>query len=140
MFENDDPIQREMLINALTEKGLDAWELNSGGGTMHVIVTLLDYSVDPAVNTAQNPALRSELQHWAKDWPYAGYLYIATNSLQTDCEIGLLGVDGKTDAQVSLEAWNPVSTLEEAAETIQRYWGQRDKWIQAYLAGELVTW
>ncbi len=140
MFENDDPLQRESLINALTEKGLDAWELNSGGGTMHVIVTLLDYSVDPPVIKAQDLALQSEIESSVKDWPYAGYLYIATNSLQTDCEIGLMGVDGKTDAQVSLEKWKPVDSLEEAVETIHRYWNERDEWIRAFLHDELVAW
>lgn len=140
MFENDDPQQREELIGALTRNGMDAWELNSGGGTMHVIVTLLDYSVDPPVNTAENPALRAELQNAAKEWPNAGCLYVATNSLQTDCEIGLMGTDGTTEAQVSLEEWKPVDTLEEAVETVQQFWIERDKWIRAFLAGQLVTW
>ena len=140
MFENDDPAQRKNLITALTEKGLDALELNSGGGTMHVIIQLFDYWVDPPVNAAEDLALRLDLKNAAKNWPYAGYLYIATNNDQTDCEVGLMGVDGKTDAQVSMEEWAPVGSLEEAVETIQRYWSERDKWIRAFLVGELVTW
>ncbi len=107
---------------------------------MHVIVTLVDFSIDPPINTAEDSALRSELQNAAMGYPYAGYLYIATNSLQTDCEVGLMGVDGKTDAQVSLEEWKPVGSLEEAVETIQRFWEERDEWIRAFLQGELVTW
>lgn len=140
MFENDDPVQRESLIKALINDGLDAWELNSGGDTMHVIVTLFDFTVDPSVNTATDLALQAELNNGFRDWPYDGYLYIATNSFQTDCEIGLMGIDGRSEAQVSLEEWKPVSSLAEAVESIRRYWNERDKWIRAYLAGELVTW
>lgn len=61
MFENNDPAQREELIAALADKGLDAWGLNSGGGTMYVIVTRLDYTVDPPVITAQDAWLHGEL-------------------------------------------------------------------------------
>lgn len=140
MFENDDPIQRESLIKTLLGVGVNACELNSGGGTMHVIVTLFDFTVDPPINAAESLALRSELQNGAKDRPYGGYLYVATNSSETDCEIGLMGIDGRTAAQVSLEEWQAVSSLEEAVETMQKYWNERDKWLRAYLAGELITW
>lgn len=140
MFENDDPKQRKQLIKALKKNGLDAWELNSGGGTMHVIVTLFDFSVNPLVNSATDATLFSKLESTSKEWTSDGYLYIATNSLQSDCEIGLMGWDGRTDAQVSLEAWKPIESLEEAVQTIQQHWNDRDKYIQAYLAGELVAW
>jgi hypothetical protein len=137
VFENDDPVQREMLISALTEKGLDAWDLNSGGGTMHVIATLLDYTVDPPINTAQDQALRSELQKAAESWSYSANLYIATNSLQTECEIGLMGVDGRTDGQVATEEWEPVGFLEEAVDAFQRHWNNRDIWLRKYRDGKL---
>jgi hypothetical protein len=140
MFENDDPRQRGDLIAALTEKGMNAWELNSGGGTMHVIVTLLDYTVDPPINTAQDQALRSELQVAVEAWPFAASLYIATNSLQTECEIGLMGVDGRTDAQVATEDWNPISSLEEAVNAFQRYWYSRDDWLRTYRNVKLLVW
>lgn len=140
MFENDDPTQRENLIKALTSLGMDAWELNSGGGTMHVIVTLFDYTVYPPVNAARNPTLRSELQEATSAWPAESYLYLATNSLQTECEIGLMGVDGRTGAQVSLEEWKPVSSIEEAIDAIQQLWNERDTWLRRYLSGELVAW
>lgn len=132
MFENDDPVQRKSLIAALTKEGMDAWELNSGGGTMHVIVSLLDYTVDPSINTAQDEGLHAELQKATQTWPYDSNLYIATNSLQTECEIGLMGVDGRTDAQVATEEWEPVSSLEEAISVFQRYWNNRDTWLRAY--------
>ena len=44
-------------------------------------------------------------------WLFAASLYIATNSFQTDCEIGLMGSDGRTDAKVSTEKWRPVGLL-----------------------------
>lgn len=140
MFENDDRAQRKRLIKALVKDGLDAWELNSGGDTMHVIVTLFDFTVDPPVNTATDATLRAKLENAVKGWISDGYLYIATNSLQSDCEIGLMGIDGTTDAQVSLETWRPIDSLEEAVKTIQQHWNDRDKHIRAYLEGELVAW
>jgi len=138
MFENDDPTQRQSLVDALSRNGLDAWELNSGGGTMHVIVTLLDYTVDPPINAAQDRILHAELQKAAGAWPYDANLYIATNSLQTECEIGLMGVDGRIDVQVTTEEWEPVGSLEEAVNAFQHYWHNRDGWLRAYWDGKLL--
>jgi hypothetical protein len=140
MFENDDPHHRGALLKALRERGLDAVEFNSGGGTMHVIVALIDYVYEPSVNTAESQELRSELENSARGWPHESYLYISTNSLQTNCEIGLMGLDGRTGAQVSHNEWEPVESLEDAVEVFQKYWNERDKWVRAFVADDLVKW
>jgi len=44
MFENDNPNDREQLIEKLRAKGLPALEFDSGGGILHVIVPLLQSS------------------------------------------------------------------------------------------------
>ncbi len=41
MFENDNPNDREQLIEKLQAKGLAAFEFDSGSGILHVIVPLL---------------------------------------------------------------------------------------------------
>ena len=138
MFENDDPAQRAELLQALHAVGLDAWELNSGGGTMHVIVTLLDCTVAPPVIAANDPRLSADLSKAIAEWPEA-YLYIATNSLAFNCEIGLMGADGKTGAQLVTEDWVPVDSLEDAVSKFRQYWNERDKWLQRVLEGELAT-
>lgn len=138
MFDNDDPEQRTSLIQALQAVGLDAWELNSGGGVMHVIVTLLDGTVYPPVISAQDPGLRASLEDVVKTWPHDSTLYIATNSLQSECDIGLMGNDGRTDAQVAMSEWKHADSLEEAVSVFQQIWYERDQWLEALIAGQLT--
>lgn len=138
MFDNDDPEQREELIQALQAAGLAAGEWDSGGDITHVIVPLLDPYTDPPTINAQDPDLRSEFADCLRGWSYEASLYVATNSLQTACEIGLMGGDGRTDAQVATADWEPVNSLEEAVSLFQRYWNERDRWLRAYLAGKLA--
>ena len=139
MFDNDDPRQRESLVQALHSAGLDAWEFNSGGGIMHVIVTLLDGTVNPPVISAQSSKLRAALENALKTWPHDSTLYIATNSLQSECDIGLMGNDGRTDAQVTAPDWKHVDSLEEAIPVFQEFWSKRDNWLTAFIAGQLTA-
>lgn len=137
MFDNDDPEQRASLIQALHSVGLDAWDLNSGGGVMHVIVTLLDGTVDPPVISAQAPKLRADLENALRTWPCDSALYIATNSLQSECDIGLMGTDGRTDAQVATSEWKHTDSLEEAVRAFQQLWAKRDSWLKKFIEGKL---
>ena len=139
MFDNDDPEQREELIQALQAAGLPAGEWDSGGDITHVIVPLLDPYTDPPTINAQDPELRSEFDAGLESWEYEASLYIATNSLQTACEIGLMGSDGRTGAQVATADWKPVNSIEEAVSLFRRYWDERDRWLGAFLAGEIDT-
>ena len=137
MFDNDDSVQRASLIQALQSVGLEAWELNSGGGIMHVIVTLLDGAVDPPVISAQDPKLRADLVDALKAWPYDSTLYIATNSLQSECDIGTMGNDGRTDAQVATSEWKHADSLEEAVLAFRQLWAERDSWLNKFVEGKL---
>ena len=137
MFDNDDPDQREELIQALQAVGLEAGEWDSGGGITHVITPLLDPYSDPPTINAQDPALRSEFEGGLQVWPHEASLYIATNSLQTTCDIGLMGSDGRTGDQVATANWEHVDSLEEAVSLFQQLWDERDRWLRAFLVGEL---
>ena len=137
MFDNDDPDKREELIQALQAAGLEAGEWDSGGGITHVIVPLLDPYADPPRIYTRDPAVFSELWAGLQAWPHEASLYIATNSLQTTCDIGLMGSDGQTGRQAATPSWQPVRSLEEAVSLFQRFWNERDKWLRALLAGEL---
>jgi hypothetical protein len=44
MFDNDNPNDREQLVEKLQAKGLPAFEFDSGGSILHVIVPLLQSS------------------------------------------------------------------------------------------------
>ncbi len=137
MFDNDDPEQREELIQALQAAGLEAGEWDSGGGITHVIVPLLDPYSDPPTINAQDPSLRPGLEGGLRAWPHEASLYIATNSLQTTCDIGLMGSDGRTGDQVATANWEHVNSLEEAVSLFQQLWDERDRWLGAFLAGEI---
>lgn len=139
MFDNDAPLQRGNLIEALRATGLEAGEWDSGGGIMHVIVPLLNLYTDPPTICAQDPGLRSKLEVGLQAWLHSASLYIATNSLRTACEIGLVGDDGQTGAQVTTADWEHVDSLEEAVSLFQGYWDERDKWLEAFLRGDINT-
>ena len=136
MFDNDDPAQRKALIQALQACGLGATEYSSGGGIMHVIVPLLDGYGDPPI-TASDPDLRKELEAGLQAWKHEALLCIATGSAYKPCEVGLFGYNGQTGRQVDLQEWKEARSLEEAKALFQRFWDMRDKWLKAFLAGEL---
>ena len=139
MLNNDDPIHRANLIASLSASGLHAWSLNSGGGVMHVVVTLLNMSVKPPVISAQDPTLQARFEQNVNVWLHETMFYIATNSLRTTCEIGLMGQDGRTGSQVASAEWHHVNSLEEALSVFWRLWNERDKWLYDFIEGVLVV-
>ena len=139
MFENDDPLQRQRLIAVLLSSGLDAFEINSGGDVMHVVVPLLEGSPDSPKIRAQDPKIQADLQARIRVWPCVATLYIATNSLRTDCEIGLMGNYGTTGSQVTSTEWEPAASIEEALDIFQLRWNERDNWLKAFAQGDLDT-
>lgn len=138
MLDNNDPIQRNNLSKTLRSAGLDACELNSGGGIMHLVVTILDTTVKPPIMLAQNPDVKSQLEEAMKTWSHQAMLYIATNSLRTNCEIGLIGNDGRTGNQAASLGWKHVDSLDEAVLTFQQFWNERDRWLRDFINGKLV--
>ena len=138
MLDNDDPVQRANLIKVLATNDLDTWEFNSGGGTMHVVVTMLDTSVEPPIISAQDPDLQDQLEA-VKTWSHEATLYIVTNSLRTNCEIGLIGNDDCTGNQVASSEWKHADSIEEAVKVFQRFWNERDKWLRDFIEGKLAV-
>ena len=108
-LHNDNSEHRQALIAALVERGLDAYEYGSGGGWQHVCVYLF-----------------SEDGNW---------LAIATGSMETECEIGLMG--DRDQYQVGDEFPIKPRTLADATDGFQHYWDERDRWVQTYRAGLL---
>ena len=62
IFDNDDPLQREGLIQALRSADLDASKYESGGGITHVVVPLIDPFSNPPQVSATDPELRAEIE------------------------------------------------------------------------------
>jgi hypothetical protein len=79
------------------------------------------------------------LENALKIWPHGSALYIATNSLQSECDIGLMGNDGRTDAQVASAEWEHAGSLDEALSIFQRLWGERDKSLTQFVEGRLTA-
>jgi len=77
--------------------------------------------------SAGDPGLRAEIEAGVRLWPQLTSLYIATNSLRTACEIGLIGDDGRTGAQVSSPEWPRAGSLEEAVALFRAFWDERDR-------------
>jgi len=133
MFENDNPEDREKLVEELIKHDPNAFEWNSGGGIYHVIVPLINPYDDSISIHAQDKNLVEEMQANIAEWPDETYLYISTNSLQSDCEIGLMGQSGNTGNPVSSPDWKFINALDEAVKEFQSIWEDRDEWIKKLL-------
>ncbi len=136
MFENDNSIDREQLIEKLQAKGLPAFEFDSGGGSLHVIVPLLR-SIERGLEIhAQDSEVRLELERALEYNPYHPHLFIATNNLRTSCEIGLMGEDAYGEV-ISTYDWELILDVELAAAIFEGFWNKRDEWLQKWMAGNL---
>lgn len=113
-LNNDEPIHRQALIQALQSQGLDAYEYNSGGGTMHVCVDLVDGEASP-----------DEL------------LQITTGSADSPCDVGIMGYSASGQAQSPDFIRTP--TLEDAVSAFKDCYRERDQWVERLRAGELNT-
>jgi len=136
MFENDNPNNREQLIERLKAKGLPAFEFDSGGGIFHVIVPLLRSSERGLEIHAQDSELRLKIESALEYNPYHPHLFIATNNLRTSCEIGLMGEDAYGEA-ISAYDWELIPDVKLAAAIYEGFWKKRDEWLQMWMAGVL---
>ena len=136
MFENDDPNDREQLIEKLQAKGLPASEFDSGGGNLHVIVPLLRSSEQGLEIRAQDSQIRLELERALEYNPYHPHLFVATTSLSTSCEIGLMGEDAYGEV-ISTYDWELIPDVKLAAAIFEGFWNKRDEWLQKWMAGAL---
>jgi hypothetical protein len=136
MFKNDNPNDREQLIEKLQAKGLPASEFDSGGGILHVIVPLLRSSEQGLEIHAQDSELRLELERALEYNPYHPHLFIATTSSRTSCEIGLMGEDAYGEV-ISTYDWEAIRDVELAAAIFEGFWNKRDEWLQKWMAGDL---
>ena len=103
-FDNDEPAHRDALIKTLRARGLDAYEYNSGGNTMHVCVDLVNGEMDS-----------EEL------------LQVATGSADSLCDVGLMGYSAT--GQAGSREWARTPTLDEAIAAFGRYVADRDEWV-----------
>ena len=136
MFQNDNPNDREQLIEKLQAKGLPALEFDSGSGILHVIVPLLRSGERGLEIHAQDSELRIELERTLEYNPYHPHLFIATNNLRTPCEIGLLGEDAYGEV-ISTYDWELIRDVELATAIFEGFWNKRDEWLQKWMAGAL---
>ncbi len=136
MFQNDNPNDREQLIEKLQAKGLPACEFDSGGGIFHVIVPLLQSSERGLELHAQDSELRLEIESALEYNPYHPHLFIATNNLRTSCEIGLMGEDAYGEV-ISVYDWELIPDVEFAVAIFEGFWNKRDEWLQKWMAGVL---
>ncbi len=136
MFENDNPNDREQLVEKLQAKGLPAFEFDSGGGILHAIVPLLRLSEQGLEIHAQDSELRLELERALEYNPYHPHLFITTNNLRASCEIGLMGEDAYGEV-ISAYDWELIPNVELAVAIFEGFWNKRDEWLQKWLTGAL---
>jgi hypothetical protein len=133
MFDNDNPMDRRALITALSRQGLGAFEWDSGRGTIHVCVPLVAMFAEKPQIEVESNELRQDVELALQEAVYEAYLYIMTNSLQTPCEIGVLGAYPDGEHHFASNNWRPVETLEEAVTRFQDLWEERDAWVRAFM-------
>lgn len=132
-FQNEKLSHRAHLLELLKRSGFPAQELNSGGGTMHVVVPLFDACYqDKVIIEAQADHLKSKLSEIAQTLRWEAYLYIATNSGDRGSEIGLIGNEAESPDMLR------TGTFTETVATFANFWKDRDFWLQEYIAGRLI--
>jgi len=136
MFENDNPQDRRKLVNRLRQISMPASEWESGGGIIHVIVPLLQEGGSGFEINAESEDLILELQTALENNPYNPYLYIATNSLRTSCEIGLMGEDAYGNF-VTTKDWEYAPEIKKAELLFEDFWKERDAWLKKWILGGL---
>ena len=136
-YDNNNPDHRILLVEALKERGIPAFEWNSGGGIYHVIVPLIsDSESNPEINS-EDSTLVSIVLNILKRSSYNPFLFIATNSLRTSCDIGLMGEDPNTGDQVGSINWIYAAELKGVIKQIQKHWDKRDILIKSWVEGSL---
>lgn len=136
MFDNSDAAQRAKLIEILGLIGLDAIEFDSGG-TMHVVVPLLDSAARLPQPGTVDPDLAERLAFARETWPYRSWLCIATTSMRSNCDVGFLGSDGRTGDPVASASWQHADSLGDAVCLIWGLWKERARWLRAFQAGSI---
>lgn len=136
MIDNRNPKDREVLIKTLQAQGLDAFEWESLEGIDHVCVPILATFEDtPITINTTTKEMREKVEEALGDTPYEAYLYIATNSRDYPCEVGVMGTYPDGRRQFASNDWTPVETLDEATGKFLELWRERNDWLQAYLNG-----
>ena len=139
IFDNDDPTQRQALIEALAAKGLEASDYNSGGGIMHVLIPLVDPYSEPSLVAAESPEVEQKVRSYFEKCPEAASLYIVTGSAMSNCDIGFIGDNGK-GGQIETPKWEHADIIVEAVVIFMKLWSQRDQWLNAFIRGDLNRW
>lgn len=133
MFDNDKLGDRQELIRALNEVGLEAREFVTDDGKKKVIVPLLDMGYTTPIVAAENPELRTYLVQAAKSWSHQTYLYISTQRLAGETQVGVLGDHAEIGEKFSSKIWKSVSSVETAVAAFQDLWEQRDTWLNNFM-------
>jgi hypothetical protein len=110
-LDSDREDHRRALIRALAEEGLDPYEYHSGGGLMHVVVDLVN-------------------EEGGED-----LLQIATGSVASPCDVGLMGWN--ENGNVQDESYTRTPMLGDAVAAFKRYWSEKEVWVTRFRAGEL---
>lgn len=108
-MHNSNQEDRRRLMEALWSRGYSVSEYSSGGGTVHVVLPLLEEGED--------------------------MLFIATGDIDSNCDISLIGWHG--GEQVQTDTWISVSTLEEAVLGFERFLSEQNVWLERFRSGEL---
>ena len=136
MFSNDIPKDRQALIESLKSQGIIAFEWNSGGNIMHVVIPIIGIFSEPYTIETEDSDLRLLVEEHIQKSSGDEFLYISTNSLQTECEIGVMGQNGVTGSQFASDEWIHADSLEDATMVVLNLWNERDKWIQNFIHQE----
>ena len=138
MLDNDNPEHRADLVAQLRAKGLPAFEWSSGGDINHVVLPLRQEGDEGYEINAENGDLAPELHTILEHSQHNPHLFIATNSLLTSCEIGLMGedVDGEF---VASENWRHAADFESAVGLFEEFWQNGHEWLRKWVDGEIAS-
>jgi hypothetical protein len=125
MVGQENTIDRVSLMRSLTERGLNAIELDEQGQTQ-VAVTVMDDSGPGMVGEGMRPEITGYMEQASEEWQGSTRLYIVLEGKSYPARVGLRGQSGATGEPYRSENWEEVHSEAEAVEVFERLWRRRD--------------
>jgi len=138
MLDNDNSVDRADLAAQLRAKGMPAFEWSLGGDLTHVVVPLLQEGEEGYEINSLDGDLGLELHAILEHGAHNPYLFIATNSLESACDIGLMGEDIYGQF-VGSAHWEHAAEVEDAIGLFRGFWENGDEWLRKWADGDLAS-
>lgn len=133
---DENAIQREQLIQALVESGLNAYEASDEDGTKSVNLAIFDTRYSPAIVSVKDPELKDYIINAGETWSTETFLQIVIKDIDDSNIIGVVGQKGEGGKIYELGEWQRATTIDQAVLIVQSLWTGRDVLLNEFISGK----